>query len=127
MENPRTQERRQEVARHRKPPETLDKTAKPQNVKKEKRRGAFLIKLAVFCIGIVLLLSVIERQVQIAEKKETLYELQAQLDTQSIVNDELRNTLSDQKSLEEYAEKRARRDLDYAKPNERVYFDMGGD
>lgn len=95
--------------------------------KPEKRRGAFLIKLAVFCMGAMLLLSVVERQVQIAEKKEQLSQLQVQLDTQNAVNEELRNTLNDQQSLEDYAEKRARRDLDYAKPNERVYIDMGGE
>lgn len=95
--------------------------------KREKRRGAFLIKLAVLAVGAVLLLSVVERQVQIAEKKEQLSQLKDELAAQSMVNEELRATLSDQQSLEEYAEKRARRDLDYAKPNERVYIDMGGD
>ncbi len=90
-----------------------------------KRRGGFLVKLAIFCLAAVVLLSLVERQIQIAEKREELAQLEAQLQAQTAKNQELQEVL-DNGGMEEYAEKRARRDLDYAKPNERVFVDVGG-
>lgn len=99
----------------------------PQKAKKEKLRGGFLLKLAVFCMAAVVLLSIVERQVQIAEKRQQLVELQAQLETQKQKNQELRRSLDDESDLGAYAEHRARADLDYAKPGEKVFIDMGGE
>ena len=90
-----------------------------------KRRGGFLVKLAIFCLAAVVLLSLVERQIQIAEKREELAQLEAQLQAQTAKNQELQEVL-DNGGMEEYAEKRARRDLDYAKPNERVFVNVGG-
>lgn len=98
-----------------------------QKVKKEKRRGGFLLKLAMFCMAVVVLFSIVERQVQIAEKRQQLVELQAQLETQNQRNQELRRSLDDENGLGAYAEHRARVDLDYAKPGEKVFIDMGGE
>ncbi len=95
--------------------------------KKTKRyRGGLLLRFAVICLAAVILPSLIERQIQLAEKKDRLEVLQGQLADQNQKNQELRNSLENDEGMKEYAEKRARRDMDYAKPNERVYIDVGG-
>ncbi len=66
------------------------------------------------------------RQIEISQKRRTLEDLQQRLDKQTIRNEELSDSLKDSSGLEEYAEKKARRDLDYAKPNERIFVDVGG-
>ncbi|WP_322171094.1 FtsB family cell division protein [Acutalibacter caecimuris] len=100
---------------------------KANEVKKEKRRGSFVIKLAMFGVTLVLLLAIVERQVQIGEKRDRLAQLQSQLDSQNQKNQELRKSLEDEDGLQGYAERRARQELDYAKPGERIYIDMGGE
>ena len=90
---------------------------------KQKHRGSLLIKFAVFCLTIIVLLSLLERQMQIAEKREQLEALQTQLEIQELENQELRGALEDEEGLRRYAEKRAREELDYVKPNERVFID----
>ena len=93
-----------------------------------KYKGGFLLKLAVFCLAGVVLLSLVERQIQIVEKREQLQELQELLDTQNQKNKELKDTLDNEEgALQDYAERRARRDLGYARPDERGFVDVGGD
>lgn len=92
-----------------------------------KYRGGFLLKFAVFCLAAVVVLSLVERQIQIAEKREQLQQLQTQLEVQNEKNEQLKASLNnDDEALQDYAEKRARRDLGYAKPHERVFVDVGG-
>lgn len=92
---------------------------------KRKIPGGLLLKLAIFCLTAVVVLSLVERQVQIAEKQEQLRMLQTQLELQNMQNDELRAAMNDEEGLRSYAEKRAREDLDYVRPNERVFVDGG--
>ena len=40
--------------------------------------------------------------------------------------EEIRNSLEDEDGLAEYAERKARAEMDYAKPEERVFVDVGG-
>lgn len=93
--------------------------------KKKKNRGGFLLKLAVFCLALVVLLSLVERQIQIAEKQEQLAELRTQLEAQNTKNLDLQASQDKDEGVREYAERRAR-SLGYARPNERVYVDVGG-
>ena len=60
-----------------------------------------------------------------AKKKEELQDLQTQLSAQNARNEEIRNSLENSSGLEEYAERQARSELDYAKPGERVFVDVG--
>lgn len=92
---------------------------------KKKIPGGLLLKLAIFCLTAVVVLSLVERQVQISEKQEQLHMLQAQLEQQNLQNDELRAAMNDEEGLRRYAEKRAREDLDYVRPDERVFIDGG--
>ena len=86
-----------------------------QKAKRPKTKGSVLLKAAVFCLAAVVLVSLIERQIQIAGKQEELAQLQAQLEEQTAKNEDL------QASLDNDA-----RSLGYARPNERVYVDVGG-
>ena len=78
-------------------------------------------------LTLVVLLSVVDRQMQIADKREQLETLQTQLDAQNQKNQELRRALEEENGLADYAERRARLDLGYAKPGEKVFIDMGGE
>lgn len=58
-------------------------------------------------------------------KQEQLRVLQGQLEQQDMRNKELRAAMDGEEGLRSYAEKRAREDLDYVRPNERVFVDGG--
>lgn len=96
-----------------------------QKAKRPKTKGSVLLKAAVFCLAAVVLVSLIERQIQIAGKQEELAQLQAQLEEQTAKNEDLQASLDNDEGVLEYAERRAR-SLGYARPNERVYVDVGG-
>ena len=96
-----------------------------QKAKRPKTKSSVLLKAAVFCLAAVVLVSLIERQIQIAGKQEELAQLQAQLEEQTAKNEDLQASLDNDEGVREYAERRAR-SLGYARPNERVYVDVGG-
>lgn len=91
----------------------------------EKYKGSLLLKFAVVCFAAFMLVSLFGQQFKIGEKREELQELQAQLAAQDARNEEIRNSLENSSGLEEYAERKARTELDYAKPGERVFVDVG--
>lgn len=95
-------------------------------LKMEKYKGSFLLKFAVLCFAVFILVSLIGQQMQISQKREELQSLQEQLNTQNVRNEEIQNSLENSGDLAEYAERRARSELDYAKPGERVFVDVGG-
>ncbi len=95
-------------------------------LKIEKYKGSFLLKFAVLCFAVFILVSLIGQQMQISQKREELQSLQEQLNTQNVRNEEIQNSLENSGDLAEYAERRARSELDYAKPGERVFVDVGG-
>lgn len=97
-----------------------------RELKMDRYKGSFLLKFAVLCFAVFILVSLIGQQLQIGEKREELQALQEQLNTQNVRNEEIQNSLENSGDLAEYAERRARSDLDYAKPGERVFVDVGG-
>ena len=97
-----------------------------RELKIDKDKGSFLLKFAVLCFAVFILVSLIGQQLQISEKREQLQMLQEQLNTQNIRNEEIQNSLENGGDLAEYAERKARSELDYAKPGERVFVDVGG-
>ena len=85
------------------------------------------MKIAVFCFALFLVSMLIRQQVSINRKKAELKELEAALREQQMVNDELRYDLeTDSVNSDSYAEKVARRELDYVKPGERIFYNVGG-
>lgn len=98
-----------------------------QEVKTKKRKGSLLLKIAVFSFAFFLVSMLVSQQISINEKKEELQELEEALQEQQVINDELRYDLeTDEADSDEYAEKIARRELDYVKPGERVFYNVGG-
>ena len=97
-----------------------------QEKKTGRYKGSFLLKFAVFCLALFVAFTLVSRQFEIAEKRRELKALQEEIAQQTIRNGELADSLEDSSGLEEYAEKKARRDLDYAKPGERIFVDVGG-
>ena len=95
-------------------------------LKIEKYKGSFLLKFAVLCFAVFILVSLIGQQFQIMDKRQQLEDLQNQLDTQNVRNEEIQNSLENSGGMAEYAERKARSELDYAKPGERVFVDVGG-
>lgn len=97
-----------------------------QEIKTEKSKKSILLRFALFCFAVFILFSLVTQQMEISQKRETLEALQAQLSNQNIKNEEIANSLENSGGLQDYAEKKARRDLDYAKPGERIFVDVGG-
>ena len=95
-------------------------------IKIDRYKGSWILKFSVLCFAAFFLFSLVNQQMQIHDKQNTLDALQSQLKTQQIKNEELKNSLEKDEDLADYAEKVARRDLDYAKPGERVFVDVGG-
>lgn len=95
-------------------------------LKIDKYKGSFLLKFAVLCFAVFILVSLVGQQFQIMEKRQELEDLQQQLSTQNARNEEIQNSLENSGGMDEYAERKARSELEYAKPGERVFIDMGG-
>ena len=95
--------------------------------RKKKRRGVLRGMLAPCCVlavGVYLVGSLIYSQVQISAKRQELDHMQEQLAAQIAENEELSRQL--EASDDEITEQVARDELDYARPNERVFVDMSG-
>ena len=92
----------------------------------DKYKGCFLLRFAVLCFAVFILVSLVGQQFQIMDKRQQLEDLQQQLSTQNARNEEIQNSLENSGGMAEYAERKARSELDYAKPGERVFIDMGG-
>lgn len=97
--------------------------------KTEKYRGFLPLKLALFVVAGAALVTLVLWQVRIADKRTELADLQARIAAQNTKNAEIRDTVSSLENadgLKQYAEQKAREDLDYAKPGERIFVDVGG-
>lgn len=100
-----------------------------RNSKTEKVRWLLPLKLMLLVVAGVGTVWLMSWQVQIMDKRSELADLQAKIAAQNTKNEEIRNTVSsleNEDGLKNYAEKKAREDLDYAKPGERIFVDVGG-
>ena len=97
-------------------------------IKRKKQRGSLLLKLAIFAFAAYIVFALVNQQVQIKEKSQELADLQEQVETQKIKNEDMKHALNaDEEETKEYIERVAREDLDYAKPGERVFVNIAGD
>ena len=100
-----------------------------QEVKTKKYKGSLLLKIAVFSFAFFMVSMLVSQQILIGQKKAELAELEQALEEQQVVNDGLRYDLdadAEDADSDEYAEKKARYELDYVKPGERVFYNVGG-
>lgn len=97
--------------------------------KTRRQSGSGLLRIALIALAVFFLASLFFWQRRIHEKKDELSTLQAQIVVQNTRNDEIRKSveaMSGEKGRAEYAERKAREDLGYAKPGERIFVDVGG-
>ena len=95
---------------------------------KAKRRvglSSWLGRLFLLFMGGSLVCNLIFNQVQISAKKQILADLQTQLVQQQAANDELKRILENDTD-DEIIERVARDQFGYARPSERVFYDMSG-
>lgn len=98
-------------------------------IKTEKYRGFLPLRVALFLLAGAALVLLLSWQMRIAEKRAELETLQTEIVNQNARNEEIRKTvdaLENDEGLQEYAKRRAREDLDYARPGERIFVDVGG-
>lgn len=91
--------------------------------------GSPLLRLALLGLACFLLFTLVIWQTKIVQKREELDQLRAKITAQETRNEEARKAveaLDTPEGLREYAERKAREDLGYAKPGERVFVDAGG-
>ena len=92
-------------------------------------RGSLLLKAALLGMALFLLGTLFVWQAKIAGKREELGQLKAQIAAQELKNQEVRaavDALDTPEGLAAYAEKKARDELGYTKPGERIFVDAGG-
>ncbi|WP_369298867.1 septum formation initiator family protein [uncultured Neglectibacter sp.] len=98
-------------------------------IKTEKYRGFVPLRIALFVLAGAALVTLVFWQMRISDKRAELAALQTQIEMQNTKNAEIQKTVSsleNDNGLKEYAERKAREDLDYAKPEERIFVDVGG-
>ncbi len=86
---------------------------------------AALVRVALMALGGYLVLALIVNQVEISAKQQELAAARAQLDSRLAQNEELSRVLESGDELE-LIERVARDSLGYARPNERVFIEVGG-
>ncbi|MBQ9994127.1 MAG: septum formation initiator family protein [Clostridia bacterium] len=87
--------------------------------KKVKLSGQSLVYLGMGFFVLLVLVALIQSRVEIREKQETLDSILVQCEEQQMQNDALSDLLNN--SDDEYIERKAREELDYVLPGERVY------
>lgn len=94
-------------------------------MRREKRTFRLWI-LSVAVLGIIayLVVNLISTQVKISTRKQEHAAVQAELEAQIAKNEEIKRELDG--SDTEITERAARDELDYARPNERVFVDVSG-
>ena len=98
-------------------------------IKTERYRGFVPLRIALVVLAGAALVTLIFWQMRILDKRAELTTLQTQIEIQNARNEEIQKTvasLENDNGLKDYAERKAREDLDYAKPDERIFVDVGG-
>lgn len=90
-----------------------------------KKRGGF-VRIAAFSVfilvGLFVVVSIVSSNMKINEYQKQYDELVAQTNAVEDSNDEIRRYLDADADMSEYIENMARDKLDFARPDERVYY-----
>ncbi len=90
-----------------------------------KKRGGFVRFIAfsaVVVVAVFVVASIVSSNMKISEYKAQYDSLVAQTSAVQDSNDEIRRYLDEDADMSEYIENMARDKLDYARPDERVYY-----
>lgn len=82
-----------------------------------------MLALGAFALAGYFAITLIQLQIEISEKKETLVQVQAQYNEKIAENQELEKVIEGGNE-DEYIERIARDSLGYVKPGEKVYYDI---
>lgn len=82
-----------------------------------------MLALGAFALAGYFAITLIQLQIEISEKKETLAQVQAQYNEKIAENQELEKVIEGGNE-DEYIERIARDSLGYVKPGEKVYYDI---
>ena len=95
--------------------------------KVKKKRGAtfWVVRLAVAAASVYLFVSFVGGQMQVAEKQRELEQVRTQVALQEEANEQLRRMMEDG-DTDAYVERIAREQLNFARPDEKVYVDISG-
>ena len=97
-------------------------------IKNKKKKNSFLLRIAVLAFAVYIVTAFVSQQMQISEKQQQLATMQKQIEVQQLQNDDIRHALSSGKvASDDYIERVARENLDYAKSGERVFVNIAGD
>ena len=91
---------------------------------KNGRRGLvyFLASVAIILFAVFAVLAVVKDQIEIRENMQRFDELTSQTIEINERNEQIKAYLENEDKLNEYIENMARDKLDYANPNERIYY-----
>ena len=96
-------------------------------IKKRRKKASVIAKIAVLGLSIYVFFTFINQQIQINKKKAEYDQINKEIVVQEIKNEELSKVLnSDAKESQEYIERIARKNLDFAKDGERVFVNISG-
>lgn len=89
--------------------------------KSEKKRSSFLINVLLFAVFVFVLAQLASMQLEIAQKKSELNEINSSLEAVLVSNDQLKRYYAEE-NRKEYIEQIARDQLDYSYADETVYY-----
>lgn len=98
------------------------KTNKKKNTP-QKKKFSFILSLGLILVAGYFVISLINVQMDIKQRKKDAADLNAQYEQQVAENDQLQNVV-DGGDKDEYIERVAREKLGYVKPNEKVYYNI---
>lgn len=112
-------------------PKNAPETDGPKEVKpakKKRKKRYILLYLAAIGFAFYAVITIINQNVKIAEKKAELSELQQQINVVEIQSQYLEKVRGyEGKELSEYMEKIAKEDLGYVGEGERIFINVAGD
>ena len=103
----------------------MARNASKKNPQKTSGLKGLLIKLGVFAFAIYASVSLIDMQINMANRRRQLSELEQSVESQRIANKELERQLY-QGMDQKYIERIARERLGFIAPDETVYIDISG-
>lgn len=97
-----------------------------QEIKKRKVKKSLLLRFAIFVFAVYMVWGLVNQQIKINEKRQQLSKVEKQIQIQEIENGEIKSALTTSGNSSDYIEQKAREDLGYAKPGERVFINIAG-